>query len=205
MRVVNMLAQIDYDKCIGCQTCAKVCPVLAIKIENKKPVINAEMCRGCAACEQRCPQYAINMVKREEPFTVYVDPSTVDAEKIEELCKKARLHPEQIICYCTATRAEEVAAAILKGAKSPEEISLQTGVRTGCKVECIEPILRLLEAAGITPEKPEGYQWYGRTPTVWEIPESVKEKYSSRGFYFDEDIKLLDKVLAAKSSRKEDK
>ncbi len=199
MRFVNMLAQIDYEKCNDCQICARVCTVLAIKIENKRPVIDAEMCRGCEACEQRCPEYAIKMIKREEPFTVYVDPSTVDADKIEELCTKARLNPEQIVCYCTATRAEEVAAAIIKGAKSPEEISLQTGARTGCKVECIEPILRLLEAAGINPDKPKGYQWYGRTPTAWEIPESVKKKYSSRGFYFDEDIEVLNKVVEARN------
>ena len=72
-----------------------------------------------------------------------------------------------------------------------------TGMRTGCKVECIQPILRLLEAAGITPKRPKGWQWYGRTATIWEIPEEVRQKYSSRGFYFDEDLKLLDSIVSA--------
>ncbi|CEP66488.1 4Fe-4S ferredoxin-type, iron-sulphur binding domain [Moorella glycerini] len=198
MKVVNLLAAVDAGKCRGCKTCEKVCPVLAIKVVNRKAVVDAERCRGCAACEQRCPDYAITMVKREQPVVVKVDVSAVDYEQVEDLCRRARLNPEQIICYCTATRAEEVAAAILQGARSPEEISFLTGARTGCKVECIQPILRLLEAAGIKPEPPkDGWQWYGRTVTVWEIPEEVKHKYATRGFYFDEDIKLLDRVVAA--------
>ncbi|HHW06199.1 MAG TPA: 4Fe-4S binding protein [Clostridia bacterium] len=198
MKVVNLLATIDAEKCRGCKTCEKVCPVLAIKVENRKAIVDADRCRGCAACEQRCPDYAVIMVKREQPILVQVDVAAVDYSQIEELCRRAKLNPEQIICYCTATRAEEVAAAVLQGAKSPEEISFLTGARTGCKVECIQPILRLLEAAGIKPEPPkDGWQWYGRTVTVWEIPEEVKRKYASRGFYFDEDIQLLDRVVAA--------
>lgn len=94
-------------------------------------------------------------------------------------------------------RAEEVAAAILDGADTPEEISSRTGIRTGCTIECIQPILRLLEAAGIQPKpNPDGWQWYGETVTAWTMPEKVKQKYASRGFYFDEDRKLLDQVAA---------
>ena len=198
MKLVNLLAEVDIEKCKGCKTCERVCPVLAIKIENKKAVVDTERCRGCGACEQRCPDYAINMVRRKQPILVKVDANAVNHADVIELCRKAKLNPEQIICYCTATRAEEVAAAILQGAKSPEEISFLTGVRTGCKVECIQPVLRLLEAANIKPEPPKkGWQWYGRTATVWDIPDEVKQKYASRGFYFDEDIKLLDKVVSA--------
>lgn len=203
MRLVTLLAEVDTEKCTGCRTCQKVCPTLAIMVENRKAVVDLEKCRGCNNCEQRCPVYAIKMVKRVNPVKVYVDPSTVDRSEVEALCKKARFNPEQIICYCTETRAEEVAAAILKGADTPEKLSLETGIRTGCKVECIQPILRLLEAAGITPERPDGYQWYGRTPTVWDIQEEIKEKYSHRGFYFDQDIKVLNKVAEGKKSLEE--
>ena len=198
MKVVNLLAVVEEDKCRGCKICEMVCPVVAIQMENRIAVIDSERCRGCAACEQRCPDYAIKMVKREQPIYVKVDVSAVDYTRIEKLCKKAKFNPEQLICYCTATRAEEVAAAILQGAKSPEELSYLTGVRTGCKVECIQPLLRLLDAAGIEPQRPKnGWQWYGKTVTVWEIPEEVKQKYASRGFYFDEDILLLDRVVEA--------
>ncbi|HBP63256.1 MAG TPA: (Fe-S)-binding protein [Desulfosporosinus sp.] len=198
MKTVNLLAVIDNEKCIGCKMCVKVCPVLAIKMDDRLAIIDNEMCRGCNACEQRCPVYAISMVKSEQPFVVKVDISLVDYALIDELCRKAKFNPEQLICYCTATRAEEIAAAIILGADSPEKLSLLTGARTGCKVECIQPLLRLLEAAGVKPQPPEGgWQWYGKTVTVWDISEEVKQKYASRGFYFDEDIKLLDRIVAA--------
>ena len=123
-----------------------------------------------------------------------LDPSVVDRQKLVGLCSKARFHPEQIVCFCTGTRAEEVAAAILQGARSPEEISRTIGVRTGCKTECIQPILRLLYAAGVEPTPVEkGWQWYGKTLTIWEIPREVKQKYPR--FYFEEDEKLLNEVL----------
>lgn len=198
MKLVNLIAVVDEEKCIGCKTCEKVCPVLAIKVLDRKSKVDNERCRGCAACEQRCPVYAIRMEKRKELVFVGVDISSVDYNRVVDLCNKARLNPEQVVCYCTGTRAEEVAAAILKGAKSPEDVSFMTGARTGCKVECIQPILRLLEAAGIKPVPPQGgWQWYGRTITVWEIPREVREKHSSRGFYFDEDEILLERVRKA--------
>jgi len=205
MKIVSMLAKVDPDNCIGCQTCVRVCPVKAIKVENRKAVVNIERCSGCAACEQRCPQYAIAMIKRDEPKVVKVDVNAVDYGQIEKLCGEAKLHPEQIVCFCTGTRAEEIAAAILQGADSPEEVSHRTGARTGCKVECIQPILRLLEAAKVklTPPK-DGWQWYGRTVTVWEIPKAVREKYNWRGFYFDEDAELLDKVISAPKQERRD-
>lgn len=198
MKLVAVKPVVDPGKCIGCGICTKVCPSLAMSLVDRKAIVKESDCRGCGGCEQRCPVHAITMVKLEHPYTVKVDVSDVPYAEIEGICHKAKLNPEQIICYCTTTRAEEVAAAIIKGAKSPEDISRETGIRMGCKVECIQPILRLLKAAGVEPERPSGYQWYGLTPTVWDIPEDVKAKYGSRGFYFDEDIKLLNKVVAAK-------
>ncbi|SDF15018.1 4Fe-4S binding protein [Sporolituus thermophilus] len=200
MKLVSLKPVVDKDKCIGCGICSKVCPAETIAVKERKAEIDLDHCRGCGACNQRCPVYAITMEKLEKPYTVKVDIADLAYDEIANLCIKAKLNPDQIICYCTATRAEEVAGAILKGAKTPEEISRRTGIRMGCKVECIQPVLRLLKAAGITPERPAGYQWYGLTPTVWDIPEEVKAKYNSRGFYFDEDIKLLDKVVEAKPS-----
>ncbi|MDA8305252.1 MAG: 4Fe-4S binding protein [Deltaproteobacteria bacterium] len=204
MKMITLMPVIDAQKCKGCKTCIRVCPTLAMKLEEKLAVVDLERCRGCANCEQRCPEYAIVMAPRPEPILAGVDPANLDYEKIRELCLKARFHPEQTLCYCTGTRADEVAGAILLGAKTPEDISCMTGIRTGCKVECIEPVLRLLEAAEIHPTPvPGGWQWYGRTITAWEIPVSVKQKYASRGFYFDEDIEILDRVVSAPLQGKE--
>jgi len=137
------------------------------------------------------------MVKRDVPRYVGMDVAQFDQQKIREICEKAHLNPEQIICYCVGVRAEEVAAALLAGAKTPEDVSAMTGVRTGCTIECIQPVLRLVEAAGLPLVRNEkGWQWYGTTATAWDLPEDVKEKFG-KGFYFDQDKELLDREVSA--------
>lgn len=205
MRVVKMIAQVDRNSCIGCKICQKICPTLAIKVVDKKAEVDPQLCLSCGNCNQRCPEDAIKMVRREKPFTVFVDPEQVDKKEIERICARAKMNPEQLACYCTETRVKEVVAAIILGADTPERISQKTGIRTGCKVECIQPALRLLEAAGIKPKKPEGYQWYGRTPTIWDISKEVKELYSGRGFYFEADIDLLERIAGQMKSEEEGK
>ncbi len=200
MKTVRMLAVVDPELCTGCTICDRVCPTLAIHTDRKAHLaaVDAPRCSGCPACEQRCPEGAIRMVVREKPFDVGVPVRPEDRARVDALCRAARFHPEQLVCYCTGTRAEEAAAAILAGAHTAEEISFRTGIRTGCTVECLQPMLRLLDAAGIRPEPPkDGWQWYGKTITAWEIPQSVKDRYAKRGFYFDADIEVLDRIVNA--------
>ena len=200
MKRVTLKAVVDQDLCIGCKVCEKVCPVYAISVTGRKAHSDSDKCMACANCADRCPRYAIKMVEREEPFEVGVDVSKFDYEKIRTLCEKAHLNPEQVVCYCVGTRAEEIAAALLAGATTPEEVSAMTGARTGCTIECIQPVLRLIQAAGneLHPN-PDGWQWYGVTVTAWDIPEEVKEKYNSRGFYFHEDHELLVKIVKVRT------
>ena len=206
MKRVTLMAKVDPEICRGCKICEKVCPVYAIKVTDKKANSDPDKCMACANCADRCPFYAITMVKREEPYDVGVDPSKFDQQAIRDLCAKAHFNPEQILCYCVGTRAEEVAACLLDGASTPEEVSARTGMRTGCTIECIQPLLRMVQAAGneLHPN-PNGFQWYGPTVTAWTIPEEVKEKYNSRGFYFDEDRKLLDSIAAIDDSKEGEK
>lgn len=196
MKIVSFFAEVDEDKCTGCGICVRVCPTLSIKVDNSLAKVDADTCAGCGACVERCPLDAVKLVSLETPRILLVESASVDRQKLVEICTKARVHPEQIVCFCTGTRAEEVVAAILMGAKSPEQISRMTGVRTGCKVECIQPILRLLYAAEIEPKPVEGgWQWYGKTVTIWEISDELKQKYSKKGFYFAEDENLFKKVI----------
>jgi ferredoxin len=204
MRLINLSAELVQENCTGCTICVKVCPTLAIGMVHNAtaqgpkqlPEINLSICVGCGACEQRCPFEALRMVRRPTAYTVGVSQEGVDPDQVRRLCQEAHFNPEQIVCFCTGTRAEEVAAAILKGYRTPEELSHHTGIRTGCKVECTQPLLRLLEAAEV-PFKPtlkNGWQLYGRTITAWEVSAEVKTKYASRGFYFDEDLQLMNKI-----------
>lgn len=205
VRYIVTQAKVDEDKCIGCGICEGVCPTLSIKVgEDRKAHVDLKTCVGCGACYDRCPiDGAITLVDLEETRMIGVSVEELSEEqykKVEELCKKAKIHPEQVICFCTGTRANEIAAAILfHGAKTPEDISRLTGARTGCKTECIQPILRLLEAAGYKPEPPKGgWQWYGRTATIWEIPEDLFENPEYAKYRFKDDKILLEKLLENK-------
>lgn len=162
------------------------------------PTYNPEACRGCMNCEERCPSSAITIEPLEKPFFVGVDPSQFDANEILKICKKAKVHPKQIICYCTNTSAEEIVASILSGARTPEDISRMTGARTGCTVLCIQSIVRLLEAAGYPVLPGETHQYYGKTFTLWDIDPHLKMQYEIGGYHFDEDIRLIEKVIETK-------
>ena len=60
------LAEIDAEKCIGCQECSHACQFNAIEyseIDNKSQ-INAMNCFGCGVCRGFCPEEAIHLVER---------------------------------------------------------------------------------------------------------------------------------------------
>mgnify|MGYP001123550039 FL=1 len=199
MRIVTTQAVVDPAICTGCRTCEKVCPTESIRVgDNKKASANLETCTGCGNCESRCPVLAIKLVPVRQKRVIEVDWTKAPREAVVALCQKARFHPEAVLCYCTGTRAREVAAAILLGAKTPEEVSRATGIRTGCSVECIQPILRLLSAAGIKLDRAPGWQWYGLTATNWDLPESVLKNPAYRTFYVEDDRKLMERVIDAK-------
>ncbi len=153
-----------------------------------------EKCRGCTNCAQRCPSGAIEMRPLEVPFSVGVSRGKLSYQKISALCQKANLHPQSIVCFCTATRAEEIAAAILQGARTPEEVSIKTGARTGCTVLCFEPIIRLLNAAQYRYSPPKaGDVWYPSVPTIWRMPERAQTHPIRKKYYFQKDLSFLGK------------
>jgi len=199
MKVVDVHSKVNMELCKGCKTCEMVCPVYAIKVKKRDEEIQVDVddnkCVGCWNCEQRCPEHAIEMVQCE-PYDLGTDVSQFDYKEIEALCRKARFHPKQGVCYCSGSRAEELAAAILGGAKTPDAVVRATGIGAGCGIECNQPIQRFLEAAGLSYERPKkSWQWYGRTTTAWEISPAVKEGYPV--FRFEDDRKLLDHIADA--------
>lgn len=189
MKKVYLLSQVDKTRCLGCIVCENVCPTRAIKVVNKKANVDKKKCVGCLHCMDACNEGAISFVRREQVLTLGVDPGDVDQQRLKELCNKAHFRPEDTVCLCTMTQAREVAAAILKGAESPEEISLMTGVRTSCGMYCISPILRLLRAHGVDVSPRKGWNWYDAHVTLWDISDEVAQKYPQ--YCLKEDKQLL--------------
>ena len=119
-----------------------------------------------------------------------VDHTEVDQTQLRDLCRRVNLDPEDPICLCTLTQAKEVAAAILKGAASPEEVTRMTGIRTSCAMWCMAPVLRMLQAHGLELKPPKGYKWYNVNPALWDIPEEIAARYPE--YRIKEDLEAFD-------------
>jgi Fe-S-cluster-containing hydrogenase component 2 len=177
MRKVYLLAKVDRTRCIGDRICENVCPTGAIRMVGKKAVIDGEKCAACLKCIDYCGKEAIRMVPRPEPVLLSADPSEVDQDQLRELCQRAHLELDDVICPCTATRAREVGAAILQGARTPEDVSIRTGVRTACGMWCMALVQELLRAHGLEMTPPKGYHWYDVDTALWNVPDEVARKY----------------------------
>ena len=172
---VTLVAEIIGENCTGCRLCEQVCPTVAITMRERTDdeigpgrniaIMHDEFCYNVQACLEICPDEAIVMRELEEPFEVRIDTKAVDQQQLVGLCKKARLSPRMTVCPCTTTTAAELAAAVLQGASTPDELSRMTGVRTGCSELCLQPIFDILAAGGHTEMERNprsGFQWYGR-------------------------------------------
>jgi len=58
--VLDLVAKINADECVGCGACEDVCPQSAIKVTDVA-VINEPDCVDCGACVDECPNNAITM------------------------------------------------------------------------------------------------------------------------------------------------
>jgi len=169
---LQFLAQVDEQKCTGCKQCEPVCPAAAIKLVEKKAIVDGDRCIDCQRCIDRCKkENAISRVRR--PFEVMrgVDHTDLDQLEIKSLCGKAGMLPHMPVCGCCRATAQEAVAAILKGARSPEDICAMTGLRSGCGIYCATRIFQLLEACGVEVVNPPDRRWIKLTLGLADLPE----------------------------------
>jgi len=84
----------EYDKgfytdnrCVGCATCAKVCPTQNIVMEESRPIWN-HRCHGCMSCVAYCPTKAIQFKTPE----AYEKLNTVISKRLCLPEKRKRYH-----------------------------------------------------------------------------------------------------------------
>jgi Fe-S-cluster-containing hydrogenase component 2 len=179
----NLVVRVVEEACVGCNQCVNVCPSGALSLDKhkRKAVLEEPRCVGCMKCAEQCIPYgAIEILPNPNGRQLGIPPEDRDETAVNDLCGKARLAPDQVVCVCTGTTASEVAAAIVDGVTEPEDLTMATGVRSACGWLCLSPVTRLLEASGNPLSRPT--QDYRIIPeatkvAIWNIPDEVVEKY----------------------------
>jgi heterodisulfide reductase subunit A len=67
-------AEIDPERCSGCQMCVAACPYEAIVFDKEKGVseVQEELCKGCGTCVATCPS-GVAKQKGFEDVQVYAE------------------------------------------------------------------------------------------------------------------------------------
>lgn len=52
------------EKCVLCKKCVVTCPKKALKVEDKKIVLDKKKCIGCLCCDEVCPNAAVDIRKK---------------------------------------------------------------------------------------------------------------------------------------------
>ena len=55
LQVGGVVAEINQNRCTGCNVCVTVCPYKAVSLDDKsKAVVNEALCKGCGTCVSSC-------------------------------------------------------------------------------------------------------------------------------------------------------
>lgn len=169
---LEFLARVDENKCTGCKLCESVCPAGAIEMVANLATIDSDRCIDCQRCIDRCSrENAISRQSRPSPILRFADHSDIDEMRLKTFCAKAGLLPDMPICGCTRTTGKEAVAAILKGAKTPEDLCAMTGLRAGCGIYCMTRIFQVLDACGVDVVNPPDRRWIKLTLSLSDLPE----------------------------------
>jgi len=110
------------NKCIGCKTCIKICPEMAVKIEGRGIIIDRSSCRVCLICAENCPTGALEAVGKEVTLKELTDEVLKDRILFEESGGGATLSGGEPLIQ------EDFVAKLLKALKAN---NINTAVETG--------------------------------------------------------------------------
>lgn len=72
--------------CLGYGSCAKVCPTRAIRIINRKAVVDEGLCIACGRCIKICPHQLIEFVPDDSKYRVQCS-SLAKGKDVRDACK----------------------------------------------------------------------------------------------------------------------
>lgn len=83
--VIQTIAVIDEQTCIGCTLCIQACPVDAIMGATKKMhTVISVLCTGCDLCLPPCPVDCIDMVPVKESIKSWTPPFPHDLQQLRQ-------------------------------------------------------------------------------------------------------------------------
>ena len=185
MKTINYEIEIIADNCTGCYYCERACPTSAITMVGPRKsalaVVDNDRCIACTRCIDVCDDDAMLLVERAEPITVGFDATDIDPAAAAALCLAADMETRQVVCFCSATDAAEVAAAILAGHDTFEALALVTGVQSGCLMYCSVTMRRLLLAHTGEATAESKVRRYACEQGLLDIPPELAETYPNFG------------------------
>lgn len=208
MKVVNYEIEVIEENCTGCYLCERICPTAAIVMVGPKSaaiaVVDNDKCVACFRCVDICDDDALLAPERTTPISFGTDPASVDQVVLADLLRRSNLHPDDTSCVCTNTPNKEIAAAVISGAKTMEEVALRSGAQSGCLMYCFAPIHRLVtEYWGEMPESTTKNKWYPSSLTLMDVPDEVCDRHPE--FLMKQEkqnfVNAMDKTLAGYTNK----
>jgi ferredoxin/bacterioferritin-associated ferredoxin len=184
MKLVSYEIEVVDPNCTGCYRCERACPTGAIRMVGPKKealaVVDNGRCVACMRCIDVCDDDALLAHPRADPVEAGTDFSSSCSDRVAmiDLCREAGIDPEQTVCVCTGTQAQEIAAAVVGGRETFAEVALATGAQSGCLLYCSVPIRRLLAArtGGDAPSASK-VKRYDCAQSVLDLPVELDAEY----------------------------
>ena len=175
-RKIEIMVQIDYNKCIGCLKCTRVCIFSIIEVREGKPYVLEDKagCAKCMHCGIVCPEGAVTfdgkpmMTGEEKP--IVADTFSADIEAFLLTRRSYRdFKPEPVKQELIAKALEVAAWAPSAKNQHPTKYIVVSGRE---KIEkMMEIILEYLKETGESPEVVSEFERgnnmvFGKTSTV---------------------------------------